>query len=348
MTEYFSQGFGIDLGTANTVIYERGQGITLNEPSVVAVRPDKEEIIAIGRDAKNMLGKTPGDIIAVRPLKDGVIADMEMAEIMLKHFLRRAMEGKPRFLRYTTAVICVPAETTAMERRAVEEAAHQAGARETILLEEPIAAAMGAGIDVTRARGRMIVDIGGGTTEAAVLSLGGIVVRKSLRTGGHSLDVAICEYVREKYNVYIGEATAEHIKLKIGSATEFQGELTVRGRSLISGLPAEITVTAEDARHAMEGCISRIIAAVKAAVEITPPELASDVLNDGILLSGGSSQLRGLEQVISRATGIPVMAAPDPMESVARGAGKAVERLTEERSSAFSRLLQRTQYVRSQ
>ncbi|SHF21757.1 rod shape-determining protein [Schwartzia succinivorans] len=316
---------GIDLGTANVLVYVKNKGIVLREPSVVAVDKDSGKILAIGEDAKRMLGRTPGNIVAIRPLREGVIADYDITESMLRYFIDkvigRSFVFRPRIM------ICVPTGVTMVERRAVQEAAEQAGARRTQLIEEPMAAAIGAGLPVDEATGSMIVDIGGGTTDVAVISLGGIVTSASLRVAGDKFDEAIIEYVRRMFNVMIGERTAEEVKIKIAAAFRDarQAEMDVRGRDLLTGLPKNIRMTTAHAAEALEGQVGRIVGCVKKVLEETPPELSSDIMDHGIVLTGGGSMLYGLDELIKRSTGIPAMIADDPLSCVALGTGKALE-----------------------
>lgn len=316
---------GIDLGTANVLVYVKNKGIVLREPSVVAVDKDSGKILAIGEDAKRMLGRTPGNIVAIRPLREGVIADYDITESMLRYFIDkvigRSFVFRPRIM------ICVPTGVTMVERRAVQEAAEQAGARRTQLIEEPMAAAIGAGLPVDEATGSMIVDIGGGTTDVAVISLGGIVTSASLRVAGDKFDEAIIEYVRRMFNVMIGERTAEEVKIKIAAAFRDarQAEMDVRGRDLLSGLPKNIRMTTAHAAEALEGPVGRIVGCVKKVLEETPPELSSDIMDHGIVLTGGGSMLYGLDELIKRSTGIPALIADDPLSCVALGTGKALE-----------------------
>lgn len=327
MMKYLSQGLGIDLGTANTLIYERGNGIVLNEPSVVAVRPGDRKILAVGSEAKQMLGKTPGQIMAVRPMREGVIADFDMTKIMLKYFIQKVMAR--RLFKNPNVVVCVPCGITDVEKRAVEEAARSAGARDTFLMDEPVASAIGAGLDISLPRGRMILDIGGGTSEVAVISLNGIVVHRSLRVGGNYMDEAISDYVRKKYNVYIGESTAELVKIEIGDVREETGEetLEIKGRSLISGLPASVTISSKGVKEALTDSVTKILLAVRQTLENTPPELTADIYEDGIVMAGGTSMLRGLDEQIYRETGVRAFLAEEPLDSVVRGAGAAIEQL---------------------
>ncbi len=339
---YFSTDLSIDLGTANTLIYARGQGIVLNEPSVVAIRQDRgpggpKSIAAVGREAKPMLGRTPGNITAIRPLKDGVIADFTVTEKMLQHFIHRIHEA--RFFKPSPRVlICVPCGSTQVERRAIKESAIGAGAREVYLIEEPMAAAIGAGMPVDEARGSMVLDIGGGTSEVAVISLNGIVYSASVRIGGDRFDEAIINYVRRNYGTLIGDATAERIKQEIGSA--FPGtdvrELEVRGRNLAQGIPRSFTMNSNEILEALQEPLMGIVGAVKTALEQTPPELGADVADRGIVLTGGGALLRDLDRLLMEETGLPVVLADDPLTCVARGAGRALEMMDEKGGDLFA------------
>lgn len=321
-----SRDMGIDLGTANTLVYVSGKGIVLQEPSVVAIDQDKRVPLAVGEDAKKMLGRTPGNVMALRPLRDGVIADFDTAELMLKHFIRRVNEGKalvpPRI------VIGIPSGVTGVERRAVMEAAHQAGARDVYLIDEPVAAAIGAGLPVAEPTGNMIVDIGGGTTEVAVLSLQGTVLSESVRVAGDELSESITQYMKKVHNLVIGERTAEEVKIQIGSAypsNEDDVVLEVRGLHLLSGLPCTVAVKQGEVRESMSEPLSVIVEAVKRTLERTPPELASDIIDRGIMLAGGGALLKGLDTLISHETGIVVHVAPDPLSCVVLGTGRVLE-----------------------
>ncbi|MFI5804575.1 rod shape-determining protein [Streptomyces sp. NPDC051561] len=324
-----SRDIGIDLGTANTLVYMRGHGIVLNEPSVVAVKAGSTTALAVGTEAKETIGRTPGSITAIRPLKDGVISDYEAAEEMIRHFVRKAVPGRrPR----TRMVVCVPSGVTPVERRAIVHAADRAGARAVHLIEEPMAAAIGAGLPVSSARGSMVVDIGGGTTEVAVISLGGIVTARSLRVGGDRMDAAITDYVRKEHQLLIGERTAEHIKIAIGSAWPVpalpeleERTFTVRGRQKVAGLPKTLELSVAEVRSALDEPIESIIAAVRSTLEECPPELSGDIMEHGIVLTGGGALLPGLELRLSAATGIPVFVADEPLDCVALGSGKCVE-----------------------
>lgn len=320
----FGRDLGIDLGTANTLVYVKGKGIVLQEPSVVAIQRDTGEVFACGNEAKQMVGRTPGSIIAVRPMKDGVIADFDITESMLKYFIGRAHKRrgpvKPR------VIVCVPIGVTEVEKRAVIEAAQQAGAREARLIEEPMAAAIGAGLPVQEATGNMIVDIGGGTTEVAVISLGGIVASKSIRVAGDELDEAIILHIKKNYNLMIGERTAEEIKKEIGSAyLPGEDSIEVRGRDLVTGLPKTIMVSAEEIQEALSEPVGNIVEAVRLTLEKTPPELAADIMDKGIVLAGGGSLLKNLDRLLNKETGMPVHVAEDPLTCVAAGTGAALE-----------------------
>ena len=321
---------GIDLGTASILVYVKGKGVVLKEPSVVAFDRDTNRIKAIGEEARLMLGRPPGNIVAVRPLRQGVISDYTVTEKMLKYFIQKAV-GKQRF-RKPLISICVPSQVTEVERKAVEDAAFQAGARDVKIIEEPIAAAIGAGIDIARPCGNMIVDIGGGTSDIAVISLGGTVVSASIKIAGDDFDDAIVRYMRKKHNLLIGERTAEDIKIRIGSAYPRPESVTVdvRGRNLVTGLPKTITVTSEETEEALKDTTSQIVEAVHSVLEKTPPELAADIADRGIVLTGGGSLLYGLEELIESKTGITTMTAEDPMTAVAIGTGRYVEFLSGE------------------
>ena len=322
---------GIDLGTASILVYIRGKGVVLKEPSVVAFDRDTNKIKAIGEDARLMLGRTPGNIVAVRPLRQGVISDYTVTEKMMKYFIQKAL-GRKTFRRPRIAV-CVPSGVTEVEKKAVEDATYQAGAREVSIIEEPIAAAIGAGIDISRPCGNMIVDIGGGTAEVAVISLSGIVASRSVRCAGDALDQSITSFIKRKYNLLVGERTAEQIKLEIGSAcppdptdTE-HGETTmeIKGRNLVDGLPKDILIRSEEVREAMNENLMRIVEAIKDTLECTPPELSSDIIDRGIMLSGGGALLRGLDTLIQNETGIEVHIAEAPLDCVALGAGAVLD-----------------------
>ena len=327
-----STDIGIDLGTASILVYVRGKGVVLKEPSVVAFDRDSNKIKAIGEEARLMLGRTPGNIVAVRPLRQGVISDYTVTEKMLKHFIQKAI-GKKTF-RKPRISVCVPSGVTEVEKKAVEDATYQAGAREVMIIEEPIAAAIGAGIDISRPCGNMVVDIGGGTTDIAVISLGGTVVSTSIKIAGDDFDEAIVRFMRKKHNLLIGERTAEDIKIKIGSCFPRPevDTLDVRGRNLVTGLPKTVTVTSDETEEALKETTLQIVEAVHGVLEKTPPELAADIADRGIVLTGGGSLLRGLEELIEDKTGINTMTAEDPMTAVAIGTGKYVEFLSGDRT----------------
>ena len=321
----FTKDMGIDLGTANTVVFIKGRGIILREPSVVAINRNNKQVLAVGEEAKKMIGRTPGNIVAIRPLKDGVIADFDITQEMLKYFIRKATQKKSIF--QPRVVVCVPSGVTEVEKRAVEEATIQAGAKDAFLIEEPMAAAIGAGLPVQEATGSLVVDIGGGTTEVAVISLGGIVTSKSIRVGGDELDNFIANYIKKEYSLMIGERTAEQVKIEIGAAIDDQvlGSMEIRGRDLVSGLPKTIEITSSEIYGALREPVSNIIDAIKATLEKTPPELASDVMEYGIVLTGGGALLYGLDKLITDETGIPVIVAEYPLDCVALGTGKSLE-----------------------
>ena len=316
---------GIDLGTANVLVYIKGKGVVLKEPSVVAFDRDTNKIKAIGEEARLMLGRTPGNIVAVRPLRQGVISDYTVTEKMLKYFIQKAI-GR-RMLKKPRISVCVPSGVTEVEKKAVEDATLQAGAREVAIIEEPIAAAIGAGIDISKPCGNMIVDIGGGTAEIAVISLGGIVASRSVRMAGDMFDQAIIAFIKRKYNLLIGERTAEQIKIEIGSAYALDPELTmeIKGRNLVDGLPKDILIRSEEVREAMNENLIRIVEAIKDTLECTPPELSSDIIDRGIMLSGGGALLRGLDTLIQNETGIEVHIAEAPLDCVALGAGAVLD-----------------------
>ncbi|MGQ9511866.1 rod shape-determining protein [Thermodesulfitimonas sp.] len=324
----FSRDLGIDLGTANSLVYVKGRGVVLREPSVVAIQKDTGQILAVGEEAKQMIGRTPGNIVAIRPLKDGVIADFDTTQAMIGYFINKALRGRRFFLR-PRVVIGVPSGVTTVEERAVREAALQAGAREVYLIEEPLAAAIGAGLPVHEPTGNMIVDIGGGTTEVAVISLGGIVTSRSIRVAGDEMDEAIIQYVKKHYNLMIGERTAEEIKIKIGSAykPEGLGSEDVRGRDLVTGLPKTVKVSAEQIYEALSEPVAAILEAIKATLERTPPELAADIMDRGIIMAGGGALLKGLDRLVSEQTGMPVGLADDPLLVVVRGTGYVLDNI---------------------
>jgi rod shape-determining protein MreB and related proteins len=322
----FSNDIGIDLGTANTLVYVKDQGIVLREPSVVAVRSGTSQVLAVGEEAKRMLGRTPGNIVAVRPLKDGVIADFEMTEAMLRHFIGKVHNRKwirPR------VVIAVPSGITEVEKRAVKESAAHAGAREVYLIEEPMAAAIGVGLPVQDAAGNMIIDIGGGTTEVALISLSGIVFSRSVRVAGDELDEAIAGYMKRAYNLMIGERTAEEIKIKIGSAYPMEKEtsMEVKGRDLVAGLPKTLAITSQEVREALLEPISTIVESVRVTLERCPPELSADLVDRGLVLAGGGALLRGLDRLLQEETALPVHVAEDPLSAVAEGTGRALSEI---------------------
>ena len=323
----FTRDIGIDLGTANTLVYLRGKGIIIREPSVVAVNTRTDQARYVGKEAKEVIGRTPGSIVAVRPLKDGVIADFDITTTMLQEFIRKALQGT--IFTKARVIICIPSGVTAVERRAVKEAAEKAGAKRVNIIEEPMAAAIGAGLPTLDATGSMIVDIGGGTSEVAVISLGGIVTSRSVRMAGDEFDNAIVNYIRRKYNLLIGERTAENIKLEIGSAfpSEQESSMEIKGRNLLNGLPENITITSAEVRDALAEPLSRVIEAIKITLEKTPPELSSDIIDQGITLAGGGALLRGLDKLINRETGMPVYVAEYPLDCVAEGTGRILENL---------------------
>ncbi|MBM3682680.1 MAG: rod shape-determining protein [Actinobacteria bacterium] len=326
----FSGGFlgrdlAVDLGTANTLVYERGRGIVLNEPSVVAINQNTGGIVAVGAEAKRMVGRTPGNIVAIRPLKDGVIADFDTTERMLRYFIQKV--HKRRFLAKPRVVVCVPSGITGVEQRAVKDAGYAAGARKVYIIEEPMAAAIGAGLPIHEPTGNMIVDIGGGTTEVAVISLGGVVTSLSIRTGGDELDDALIQFVKKEYSLMLGERTAEEIKTTVGTAFPIPDETSaeLRGRDLVTGLPRTIVVTAEEIRRALDEPLTRIIDAVKTTLDRTPPELCGDIMDRGIVLTGGGALLKGLDERLRHETGMPVIIAEQPLNCVVMGSGKCVE-----------------------
>ena len=325
----FGENIGIDLGTATVLVYIKGQGIVIREPSVVAIDKDTNTILAVGEEARRMLGRTPGNIVAIRPLREGVISNYEVTEKMLQYFIEKAM-GKRSFVKPTIAV-CVPSSVTEVEKRAVEDATRQAGARMVHIIEEPIAAAIGSGIDISRACGSMVVDIGGGTTDIAVISLGGTVVSYSLKIAGDNFDDAIIRYIRKKHNVLIGERTAEDLKIKIGTAFErtIPVSMDVRGRNLITGLPKNFTVTSDEMLEALQESVAAIAEAVHGVLEKTPPELAADIYERGIVMTGGGSLLYGLDKLIQSRTGIHAMVAEDAVSCVAIGTGRYIEFISE-------------------
>lgn len=326
---FLSKDIGIDLGTANTLVYVRGKGIVLREPSVVAMKLDTNDVMAVGDEAKKMIGRTPGNIVAIRPMRDGVIADFNVTYRMIKYFIGRAYAGSP--VGKPRVLVSVPSGITEVERRAVEEAAMQAGARIARLIEEPMAAAIGAGLPVGEPTGSMIVNMGGGTTEIAVISLGGIVTSKSIRAAGDKQDDAIVHYIKRMYNLAIGERTGEEIKIVIGSAypRTVESSMDIKGRDLVTGLPKTIKVTSEEILEALREPISIILEGIKSTLEKTPPELAADIIDRGIMLSGGGALLHGLDTLVKHETGMPVQVADNPLDCVATGTGKALEQYDE-------------------
>ena len=323
----FSKDVGIDLGTANTLIFMKGKGIIMREPSVVAVDVRTDTVRYVGREAKEVIGRTPGSIVAVRPLKDGVIADFDITANMLQIFIKKAVNNT--FFSRPRIIICIPSGVTDVERRAVKEAAFKAGAKQVSIIEEPMAAAIGASLPVAEATGSMVVDIGGGTTEVAVISLGGIVASKSVRVAGDELDASIISYIKRKYNLLIGERTAEDIKISIGSAYPYEGEedFEIKGRNLVDGLPKNIFVTPEEIRQAIADPIAAILDAIRTTLERTPPELSADIIDHGITLTGGGALLKGFDDLITQETGMPVYIAENPLDCVAQGTGKALDNI---------------------
>lgn len=321
---------GIDLGTANTLVYMKGRGIVVREPSVVAMRTDTGAIRSVGEEAKRMIGRTPGNIVAVRPMKDGVIADYDTTTTMLKYFIRQALTNKSVLAGKPRVIVCVPSGVTAVENRAVVDATLQAGAREAATIEEPMAAAIGAGLPVGEPTGSMVVDIGGGTTEVAIISLGGIVTSRSIRVAGDEMDEAIMNHIKRNYNLLIGERTAEDLKLTIGSALpglpgEARGEMEIRGRDLVTGLPKTVTISGNEVAQALSDTVASILEAVKVTLEKSPPELAADIMDRGIVLTGGGALLHQLDRYLSKETGMPVIVADNPLDCVAVGTGKALD-----------------------
>ncbi|MGK0468254.1 rod shape-determining protein [Clostridium sp.] len=316
---------GIDLGTATVLVYIKGKGVILKEPSVVAIDKNQDKVLAVGEEARQMIGRTPGNIVAIRPMRDGVISDYDITEKMLKHFIQKAC-GKKR-LSAPRIVICVPCEATEVERRAVEHAGRNAGAKKVYLIEEPLAAAIGAGLDITKASGNMVIDIGGGTTDVAVISLGGMVVRESIKVAGDKFDEAIIKYIRKKHKLMIGERTAENLKINIGCACKQEEGTTmdIRGRDLITGLPKNLAVTCEEMREALKETVNLIAECTHSVLEKTPPELAADIADKGIVMTGGGSLLKGLDKLIQEYTKVPVYLAEDPISCVALGTGKVLE-----------------------
>lgn len=323
----FTRDLGIDLGTANTLVMVKGKGIVIREPSVVAMRSDNKQVLAVGEEAKRMIGRTPGNIVAIRPMKDGVIADFDVTQEMLKYFIRKVM---PKVMPHRPrVVVCVPSGVTEVEKRAVDEATRQAGAKEAYLVEEPMAAAIGAGLPVHEPTGSMIVDIGGGTSEVAIISLGGIVTSRSIRIGGNKLDDAIISYIKKEFNLMIGERTAEEIKINVGAAYPRKDirEMEVRGRDMVTGLPKTLKISTPEVMEAIREPVNSIIEAIKLTLEKTPPELASDIMDKGIMMTGGGSLLAGLDDLVREETGMPVRIADNPLDCVVIGAGKVVEEI---------------------
>ncbi|MGN1458125.1 MAG: rod shape-determining protein [Acutalibacteraceae bacterium] len=333
----FSKDIGIDLGTANTLVYMKNKGIVMREPSVVAVDVRTDTVLAVGTQAKDMIGRTPGSIVAVRPLKDGVIADFDITATMLNRFIRKVIKtsafSKPR------VIVCIPSGVTEVERRAVEDAVRQAGAKQVELIEEPMAAAIGAGLPVSEPEGSMVVDIGGGTSEVAIISLDDIVTACSVRVAGDKFDESIMQYVKKKYNLLIGERTAEDIKIKIGSAYPYEGEgsMQIKGRNLIDGLPKDVVISASEVRDALADPLSVIIEAVKTTLEQTPPELSADIIDNGIMLTGGGALLRGLDLLVAQETSMPVHVAERPLDCVVDGTGRRLDRISGGSSSSKSK-----------
>lgn len=325
----FTKDLGIDLGTANTLVYVRGKGIVVREPSVVAIRTDTKTIEAVGESAKKMIGRTPGNIRAIRPMKDGVIADFDTTATMIKYFIRQAQKQRTLFPQHPNVMVCVPSGITAVEQRAVEDATKQAGARDAFTIEEPFAAAIGADLPVWEPTGSMVVDIGGGTTEVAVISLGGIVTSRSVRVAGDEMDDSIIQYIKRMYNLMIGERTAEQMKMDIASALPLDQVETVeiRGRDLVTGLPKTLTITSDEVTEALTDTVNSIVDAVKVTLEKCPPELAADIMDRGIVLTGGGALLRNLDKLLARETGMPVLVAEDPLDCVAKGTGRALENI---------------------
>ncbi|MBX5437207.1 MAG: rod shape-determining protein [Alicyclobacillaceae bacterium] len=324
---FAGRDMGVDLGTANTLVYVKGRGIVVREPSVVAIRTDTGAIEAVGEQAKQMIGRTPGNIVAVRPMKDGVIADLQTTTTMLRYFMRQAMKSGSSWTRKPRVMVAVPSGITAVEKRAVEDAAIEAGAKDAQTIEEPMAAAIGAGLPVGEPTGSMVVDIGGGTTEVAIISLGGIVTSRSIRVAGDEMDEAIIQYIKKAYNLMIGERTAEDLKITIGTAmpTGDRESMDIRGRDLLTGLPKTFTITSSEISEALSDTVNAIVDAVKVTLEKSPPELAADIMDRGIVLTGGGALLRNLDRLLSNETGMPVVVAENPLDCVAVGTGKALD-----------------------
>lgn len=331
-----SKEIGIDLGTANTVVYMKGKGIIIREPSVVAVNKHTGKAKYVGKEAKDVIGRTPGSIVAVRPLKDGVIADFEVTTVMLQEFIKKALRGS--LFSKARVIICIPSGVTAVERRAVREVCEQAGAKNVMVVEEPMAAAIGAGLPTIEPIGNMIVDIGGGTSEVAVISLGGIVSSRSVRCAGDEFDTAIINFIKRKYNLLVGERTAEDIKINIGNAfpSEKEETIEIKGRNLLNGLPENISLTSKEVRDALAEPLAKVLDAIKGTLEETPPELAADIIEHGITLSGGGALLRGIDKLISRETGMPVYIAEFPLDCVAEGTGKILDDMTKYEDSILA------------
>lgn len=324
-----TRDLGIDLGTANTLVFVKGRGVVVREPSVVAFQTDTKQIVAVGNDAKNMIGRTPGNVVALRPMKDGVIADYDTTATMMKYYIKQATKSAGVFSRKPYVMVCVPSGITAVEERAVIDATRQAGARDAYTIEEPFAAAIGANLPVWEPTGSMVVDIGGGTTEVAIISLGGIVTSQSIRVAGDEMDDAIINYIRKTYNLMIGDRTAEAIKMEIGSAGSSEGvdNMDIRGRDLLTGLPKTIEITANEIAEALHDTVTAIVDSVKNTLEKTPPELAADIMDRGIVLTGGGALLRNIDKVIGDQTNMPVLIAENPLDCVAIGTGKALEHI---------------------
>ncbi|KPK97986.1 MAG: rod shape-determining protein MreB [Omnitrophica WOR_2 bacterium SM23_72] len=325
LLDFYSNDMGIDLGTATTLVYVKGEGVVLCEPSVVAIRKSTSRVEAVGEEAKRMLGRTPGNIVAIRPMRDGVITDFEVTEAMLRYFIRKVRHR--RFQVRPRIVIAIPSGITEVEKRAVKESAERAGARDVFLMDEPIAASIGVGLPIQEPIGNMIIDVGGGTTEMAVISLAGTVFSKSIRIGGDEMDDAIIEYLKKTYNLMVGERSAEDIKIKIGSAYPMEEELSmeVKGRDLVAGLPKTVTITSEEIREALQEPLRAILEVTKISLERTPPELAADLIEHGIVMAGGGALLRGLDKLISEETGLPVHVTDDPVTAVVQGTGKVLD-----------------------
>ncbi len=326
---FATKDLGIDLGTANTLVYMKGKGIVVREPSVVALRTDTKTIEAVGEAAKKMIGRTPGNIRAVRPMKDGVIADFDTTATMIKYFLKQSQKSRMLLPRHPNVMVCVPSGITAVEKRAVEDATKQAGAKEAYTIEEPFAAAIGADLPVWEPTGSMVVDIGGGTTEVAVISLGGIVTSRSIRVAGDEMDEAIIQYIKKNYNLMIGERTSEQLKMQIGSAMRMERpeSMEIRGRDLLTGLPKTVAVTSDEITEALADTVNSIVDAVKVTLEKCPPELAADIMDRGIVLTGGGALLRNLDKLLTGETGMPVIVADNPLDCVAIGTGRALENI---------------------